>query len=173
MTKSLYIWVEGPDDRRFFERIICPQLGNAYDSVRIVTYADKSKKWRGNFMKSIAAMKADYLYVADINRTPCVSARKAALGRSLTELGEDRCIIAVTEIESWYLAGLDEQGCAAVGIKPVRNTDSISKERFDAVMPKRFDSRIDFMSEVLNRFRTDIAKTKNKSFAYLAARCGL
>ncbi len=34
-------------------------------------------------------------------------------------------------------------------------------------MPAKFDSIIDFMNEILGRFRIDTAKGKNRSFGYL------
>lgn len=43
--KRLFIWVEGPDDVRFFERIIKPRFGDKYDFVQIIPYATmKGKK---------------------------------------------------------------------------------------------------------------------------------
>jgi len=42
------------------------------------------------------------------------------------------------------------------------------EEQFRSAMPKQFkDSVVNFMTEVLRRFRMDTAKSKNRSFCYL------
>ena len=35
------------------------------------------------------------------------------------------------------------------------------------MIPKKYESRIDFMQEVLNSFRIELACSKNSSFEYL------
>ena len=74
--KRLFIWVEGDDDERFFEKIIEPKLRNKYDFVETRRYASLKKEKRDNFLKSIKAMGADYIYVIDINNSPSVTAKK-------------------------------------------------------------------------------------------------
>jgi len=51
-------------------------------------------------------------------------------------------------------------------IKPLNDTNEITKENFDELIPKKFASRIDFMQELLTSFKMDIAITKNKSLDY-------
>lgn len=72
----------------------------------------------------------------------------------------------IKEIESWYLAGLDAQACKEFNIHNVPETDSITKEQFDALIPEKFISRIDFMLEILKVFSIESAKQKNMSFKY-------
>ncbi|MHC4361138.1 MAG: hypothetical protein ACYSTN_10185, partial [Planctomycetota bacterium] len=79
-------------------------------------------------------------------------------------------IVIVKEIESWYLAGLDSKNCKKLGIKVFRKTDNITKEQFDKLRPRKFNSRIDFMIEILKRFSMETAKRKNKSFDYFIAK---
>jgi len=52
----------------------------------------------------------------------------------------------------------------------LKNTDTLTKEGFNSLIPQRFDSRIDFMVEILKRFCTGMAKRKNGSFRYFAER---
>jgi hypothetical protein len=49
---------------------------------------------------------------------------------------------------------------------PFSSTEDISKKQFNNLIPKGFDSRIDFMLEILKYFSIKIAKQKNKSFRY-------
>jgi len=71
------------------------------------------------------------------------------------------------EIESWYLAILDDGKCKEFGVPSFR-TDDVTKEQFNGLIPKKFDSGIDFMREILKSFDIEIAKRKNRSFKYFA-----
>jgi hypothetical protein len=76
--------------------------------------------------------------------------------------------VVVKEIE-WYLAGLDDERRRELDIPTNRHrhTDDLTKEQFESLMPMKFDSIIDFMNEILNRFDVDTAKGRNRSFGYL------
>ena len=74
--KRLFIWVEGNDDERFFNKIFIPKFKEKYDTVNIIKYAKLKKERIDNFIKSIKAMGADYIYLTDINNSPCVTAKK-------------------------------------------------------------------------------------------------
>ena len=111
-------------------------------------------------------MGANYIFMTDINDAPCVTAKKEKLKRKYKNLRLDRVIVVIKEIESWYLAGLDVEICKKFGIRYTPQTDSITKEQFNAMIPKRFDSRVDFMKEILKVFSIDIAKQRNGSFRY-------
>ncbi|MBT9174945.1 MAG: hypothetical protein DDT22_00611 [candidate division WS2 bacterium] len=74
--RRLFILVEGEDDIRFFEKIIAPKQRENYNLVQTIRYAVTKKEKIDNFLKSIKVMGADYIYVIDINNSPCVSAKK-------------------------------------------------------------------------------------------------
>ena len=110
---------------------------------------------------------ADYYFLSDVNRSPCVTAKKQSLkNKYKPKIDENKIVIVVKEIESWYLSGVDDKTCNDLGVKPFQNTNAITKEHFNQLIPKNFDSRIDFMLEVLKRFNMETAKKKNKSFSY-------
>ena len=79
---------------------------------------------------------------------------------------KDKIIVVIKEIESWYLAGLDNEVCRQLKINNFADTDNVTKEKFNALIPKKFTSRIDFMLEILKNFSIEIAKQKNNSFRY-------
>ena len=81
-------------------------------------------------------------------------------------------MVVKKEIESWYLAGLDSAACKQLKLPLSRNTDKITKEKFENLMKKKFDSRRDFMVEVLKYFSIKEAKGKNASFKYFADKHG-
>ncbi len=169
LKPMLYIFVEGDDDERFFERIIIPILEKRYSIITIVKYAQMQPKKRRNFINSITAMNADYIFVADINNSPCVTKKKETIREMICNIDENKIIVVTKEIESWYLGGMDSTFQEEYGLGDFLNTDDITKERFNkAIPPKIFESRIDFMVEILNRFSLDSAKRKNKSFRYFS-----
>ena len=164
--RKMFIWVEGNDDVRFFDKIIKPKLRGKYNLVEIIHYAHWKEEKVDNFLKSIKAMNADYIYLADINESPCVTAKKQEIKGKLKNVDEDRIIIVIKEIESWYLAGLGDQKARKFKIQPFKSTDDITKEQFNDMIPNNFDSRVDFMLEILKNFSIEIAEQKNKSFRY-------
>jgi len=111
-------------------------------------------------------MRADYIFVADINSVPCVTELKQELTRSYKNLDEDRVVAVIKEIESWYLAGLDDTHAESLNLPKFTTTNDVTKEQFNPLIAKRFNSRIDFMQELLKRFSMTIAERKNSSFSY-------
>jgi len=170
--RRLFVWVEGTDDERFFERTVRATFEQTYDQVSVVRYAKRKRTKIRGYLNSIKAMPADCIFLADINAEPCVTAKKQKLQESYGIEG-DRVIVVVMEIESWYLAGLGDEASAELGVPVLKDTDSLTKEGFNSLIPQRFDSRIDFTVEILKRFCTGMAKGKNGSFRYFAERYGL
>ena len=164
--KRFFIWVEGDDDERFFQNLLKFELQKKYDSIKIIKYASMRKEKIINFIKSIKAMKAEYIYVTDINNSPCITARKKEIQEKLKVIDVERIIIVIKEIESWYLAGLSSDVYKRFKINEFDITDSVTKEKFNSLIPRRFSSRIDFMSEILKDFSIETAKRRNKSFKY-------
>jgi len=164
--KLLFIWVEGNDDERFFRKVLIPRFQEKYDTVKIIRYATMKHEKIDNFIKSIKAMGADYIYLTDINGSPCVTAKKEKTQKEHPNIDKDKIIIVIKEIESWYLAGLDNKVCKQFKIDNLADTKDVTKEKFNALIPKKFASRIDFMSEILKNFSIEVAKQKNRSFQY-------
>ena len=138
-------------------------------TLEIVKYAHLKRGKIDNFFKSIKAMSANYIYVADINNAPCATDKKEKIQKKFKNIDGHRIIVVIKEIESWYLAGLDDINCKKLGVNPFNitdNTDNITKEQFNDMLPKKFDSRIDFMLEILKCFSIDKAKEKNRSLKY-------
>jgi len=172
MYRILVIFIEGGDDGRFFNRIIKPIFRGKYDHVGLWEYAQKFPKKTRSYINNINTMSsdsivADYIYVTDFNDAPCFTYRKLAKQSNLTNLDKDKIIVARKEIEGWYLAGLDETCSKKCGIIHCQSTDNITKEQFNNLIPRKFESsRIVFCQEILKYFNLEIAKQKNESFRY-------
>jgi hypothetical protein len=169
--EALYLFVEGDDDERFARTVIGPRLSKRYDWIGTFQYAQERPAKVRSYLRSIKAMGAEYFLLADINSCPCFPERKQMLLNKFRELEGARVIIVVKEIESWYLAGVPTY--SPWGVNVPADTTNLTKEQFDAAMPKPFDSRIAYMVEILKLFDVDGARARNSSFQYFARRCGL
>jgi hypothetical protein len=166
----LYVFVEGDDDKRFFENILKPILSKIFSSIPI-EYSGLTQKKVNEFIKSIQSMKADYLFLHDLDYNPCITQCKLKIKLKFNTLDEEKLIIIDKEIESWYLAGLDEVKSKQLGLVHLKTTDDLTKEKFNELIPAKYrSSRIDFMIEILKHYSIKIAKRKNKSFTYFSER---
>ena len=173
MYRRVDVLLEGRDDRRFFDAVIRPILQKRYDCVRTWEYAGKSIERRISYLRSIQAMNADYLFVSDLDSSPCITERKEHLVNCHKGvIDASRTFIVMREIESWYLAGVDDRVCPKLGVRVLRRTDEVTKEQFGGLMPRRFNSVVEFMTEILRRFRVETAKGRNRSFRYLMDKLG-
>ena len=171
--RRLFIWVEGADDERFFRSVVGPQFEKQYGSVSVVSYAGRTIDYVNNFLRSISAMPADYIFVADIDNSPCVTSKKAALTARYKHLNPAKVIVVKAEIESWYRAGLNPAACVRFRMRPLSDTQAVTKEHFHATKPNGFQSGIDYMIEVLKHFKIEVARSQNQSFAYFADKYNL
>ena len=169
--RRLWVLLEGNDDERFFEKVVKPIFESTYNFVRSWKYAQKKSTKAKDFLRSIKSMDSDYFVWSDINGVPCVTAKRERLLVRYDQIfGAENIIVVIREIESWYLAGLDDKSCKEFGIRAFHKTDNVTKEQFDKLIPKKFESRIDFMVEILKRFSVETAKQKNESFDYFMSR---
>jgi hypothetical protein len=170
MKKRLFIMVEGEDDIRFFGRIIKPLLAPSYHSVEIIPYACIKREKVNKFLKSVVLMNNDYIFVADIDQERSVRDKKQILYYWFGDISGRNIVVVIREIESWYLAGLSPDIAQELGVADLASTDQITKEDFNALIPPRFDSRIDFMFEILKSFSLETAVRKNNSFRFFVNR---
>lgn len=171
--RALYVFVEGEDDRRFFE-VVCSPLVRAGVYVQIIQYA---RRVQADINKLLAALphqaakpgnEVAVLFFADADSCPCPTARKERLRARFPGLPEDRIIVVIRMIEGWYLAGLDAAACEALGCTELPETDSVDKSGFEAALPEPVT--IDLKERILEHFDRDVACRKNASFAYFLRR---
>jgi len=170
MKTRIFILVEGEDDVRFFGRIIKPLLINRYDAVEIIPYASIKRTKVDNFLKSIRLMNSDYIFVADIDAENSVRDKKQVLHSHFSHIDGGSIIVVIKEIESWYYAGLTQESVQDLEVPDIPLTDDLTKEDFNRLIPRKYDSRIDFMFEILKYFSIDSARKKNHSFRFFIER---
>lgn len=165
-NKQLFIFLEGNDDERFFENVVKPLIQERYSMIRFWRYSQRKPEKVADFIRSINAMNADYIFSGDLNSAPCITVKKGKITKKFNQLAEEKIIIVAKEIESWYLAGLDEKTSKKLSIrKKIQFTDTITKEDFNRLIPKNIP-RIEFMRKILDNYDIEIGKKKNSSFGY-------
>jgi hypothetical protein len=165
--RRLFIFVEGSDDVRFFETIIKPRFEHLFDSVELITFACTKSVKVDRFIRGINAMKQSYIIVTDIDFEKSVPAKKSIILSRFSEADFQHIMVIIKEIESWYLAGIDDSGAKALGIHHAPAcTDFVTKEHFIGLIPRYYPSKIAFMIEILKHFSLSVAVEKNKSFRF-------
>lgn len=158
------MFVEGVDDQRFCRVILYPVLRKIYEQIEIVPYSQTKKKTTNVLIKVIRSeWDTDYLVLADRDVAPCVTIRKQLMLERFPEAEEDKIIVVVPEIESWYLAGLDERSSRKLGIPFSIDCERVTKEMFDSYKNRQFTSRIDWIEEILSCYSIDWAQQRCRS----------
>jgi hypothetical protein len=165
-ARRLFIFVEGSDDVRFFETIIKPRFEHIFESVELITFACTKSVKVDRFIRGINAMHHSYIIVTDIDFEKSVPAKKSIILSRFSEADYQHIMVIIQEIESWYLAGIDDNGAKALGIHVPARTDFVTKEHFIGWIPRYYPSKIAFMIEILKHFSLSVAVEKNRSFRF-------
>jgi hypothetical protein len=118
-------------------------------------------------------LKGEQDILADADFAPCASSKKELIAARFALRDTRHVIVVFREIECWYLAGLGSEACRDFRVPLHTETHHLTKEVFDGLIPRRYDSRIDWMNEILKRYSLEEAKSRNTSFKYFADRLGL
>lgn len=166
----LNILVEGSDDVRFFERVLIERLKNRYDDVRLVPYACLRRTAVDRLLRGFARLGEAYVIVADIDNEPSVRAKKRVILNRYEEAQPGAIAVVIMEIESWYLAGADNGFLSGFGIASFSSTEDLTKEGFNALIPRRYVSRVGFMLDLLDGYSLERGAERNRSLAFFLAR---
>lgn len=152
---ELFVFVEGSDDERFFRWYFEER------NVKIIPYASMQKKEITGIIKSLEYRGIDYIFTADADGASI----EEKTDKIVEKYGVDSQAVSIVqyEIESWYLAGIDEEETKKYKIRYYSNTDDITKEKFNSMIPKRYTS-ISFKIDILKKFKVGVAKERNKTF---------
>jgi hypothetical protein len=150
----------------FLKKIVQPLFRERYLSIAIRTYANKKNQDIAHLIHNIKQTQADYIFVADKNSEYTgITAKKKNIQKNYEGIDIDRIIVVIKEIESWYLAGLNEEDSKKLGLPILENTENIGKKKFEEYLchQKKFKTK-DFMTEILKYFSKKTARQKNSSF---------
>jgi hypothetical protein len=170
--RRLWLLVEGDDDERLMNAIK-PAMMKYVDHVQVWQFQQRAPKQIHDMLRSLTSMNADWLMLKDMDRNPCISKRKESLIREKKleqRIELHQIVVVVTMMEGWYWAGLNPQSCKELGIDWLSDTSRVIKPEFDNRIPNRFDSRTDFLLEIIKRFSIETACQQNHSFRYFWTR---
>lgn len=164
--RSLFLFLEGDDDERFFRAVLFPLFRKRYEVVQAVQVSQMTKKKVSDWLRSVEGMRADYLFVRDLDRHPCATAAKEALRDAHPRLDPARIQVVKVEIESWYCAGIGSGRLAELNVATCADTEEITKERLNALLPGGRELRIPAMAEILETYDLERAAQRNGSLRY-------
>ena len=166
---NIFIFVEGMDDLRFINNIINPYVLKKEMNLIPITFQQKTHRKIRKDIKTYLSQDYDFIFLSDLDSKyyPCISSRKEKRKEEYTHLPLKNIIIVKEEIESWYLAGINNSIKEFEELEMPDNTETISKEDFQKIIENsNFDSKINFFNEVSKNYDLDLAMKRNKSLRY-------
>lgn len=164
---KVYIYIEGDHDEIFVNFILYEYVWKNFGiDLHPIPYAQKTPKLVNKSIKS--KYRYEYLFLSDLDSEthPCITSMKKERFKKYDALDCSKIIIVKEEIESWYLAGVDNDiGKFKDWEIPIR-TDGIKKEDFDDIYISSFDSKKDCLKEIAKYYDFDLAIERNASFKY-------
>jgi len=179
LYKRLFIWVEGEDDKIFFQNIIQDELSSRYDHITVNSYRGdniknpKEKKKLIGFINSIDSINRkgtqliDYIFVADFDNSKCITQKKQKIKELLINIPDEKILIVIKEIESWYLAGIDMANRKRLKIRKYneRKTNDVTKDFFYSLLPNQ-TLKVPLLLDITSSYSIELAKKNNTSFKY-------
>ena len=156
----LYVFVEGPDDHNYFDKI----FGELWGNYQVVEYSHLPHSKTNNFLKSINAMSdSDYLFFCDEDRKGKENKRTQMLTR-YRNLDANKLFIIQVEIESWYYAGVSQENCQRLKLRNYQeDTNTLTKEQFNSKLWRPSDRKY-IMAQMLECYEKALAKTRNSTY---------
>ncbi len=114
---SLHVFVEGPDDERFFDAVVRPRLGARYSAISCIKYARTKKDSVTAMLRALRGSGKQVMFLVDIDLFPCPDERRRDVVSKYGVVVEQEVHVVIKEIESWYAAGLDRDGCSGLGLR--------------------------------------------------------
>lgn len=166
--KRLVILIEGNRDEDFIQWIVKPIMISAEEYFDIITYKfpRMPKHITGSYIETVRNMGDDILCLTDITGFRSKKDKREQVQRDhIGNIGDDRVIIVIKEIESWYLAGVSQPCCGRMRIDYYDRTDTINKEKFHEIITRsKFIPRSVCCLEMLRNYDVELAKRRNRSF---------
>jgi hypothetical protein len=169
--KILFIFVEGVDDERFVKKVITPILEQKYNHIKVIEYASNTQLVRTYVNMSKNKTNHDYIFLCDTDSNGDINATiKTRVEKVIQKYGQvldkNKIFVVKEEIESWYYAGLTTTKLTELGLPFFENTETLTKEEFERMIPKSFISPNDFMVEILKEYVLEEGQERNNSLNY-------
>jgi hypothetical protein len=164
LKKALFL-VEGDDDKKFFERIISPQIKKYYQDVLIRKHIGWTINERTTMISDFQKKSADIFVISDFDKSSCITNKIDKVRTDYNIPVEVKIFIVKKEIESWYLAGINDFLLNKHSIQEFNDTENLSK-KFLNTLSKRNGSLLEFKLKILNNYSLKTGISKNSSLKY-------
>ena len=167
--KKLFLFLEGDDDERYFNYLLLELFKKKVSEIQIWKYANKAIEKKKKFVNTINSVDFwDFIFFIDYDSSTCITMKKENIIKQLINVAKKNIIIIIEEIESWYLAGVDNDFLREIGCQKLMDRRSIylTKEIFNSMIPLKMP-RINFMRKILENYDIDKAIKNNSSLEYL------
>ncbi len=164
---KVFIYIEGEYDKIFVNFILSEYVRNNMGIyLHPIPYAQKPPKLISKDIQS--KFKHEYLFLSDLDSKnhPCITSMKNDRCDEYGALDYSKIIIVQEEIESWYLAGVDNSFDKFKDWIIPSTTEGIEKEDFDELCGISFDSKKDCLMEIARYYDFNLAVERNDSFKY-------
>lgn len=175
VIKSIfYFFIEGPNDKAFFQKIFHPILIKKYNFVKYILWSSQKKDFLKALIKQIEKNKyEDYIFISDfdLNRANCYPHKKELLIARMPFINKIKILIVKAEIESWYSAGLSREDQHYFNLHNLPfYTETITKEIFEKEIAYNFSPKTYLFELILDKYSIEIAQQRNESFKYVQTR---
>lgn len=161
----IYSFVEGNDDELFMRYILKDHLH--YKDFKIIQYAQINVSKVSYYINQCAQAGYNFIFLHDMDDAREKDDRKKEVQTNYGIKQLESIIIVITEIESWYLAGIDFKKFKIKKNK-ILNTESVTKEDFYSIINKTTLKRkypnVTKLTEILASFSVEQCRQKNSSF---------
>jgi len=168
IKNRLAILIEGNREEDFIKWIVKPIMIGAGKYCEVITYKFPRvpKHINESYVRTVLDMNDDILCLTDITGFRSKRDKKEQVQRDhVGNIGDNKVIIVIREIESWYLAGVRQSYCRRLRIDYYNVTDNIGKKEFHEIIAKsKFKPRGVCCLEMLRNYDVTLAKQKNRSF---------
>ncbi|MBB6401605.1 hypothetical protein HNP92_000910 [Methanococcus maripaludis] len=156
---NLFILVENVDEQRFFEsKPIKNLFVNKYGtSPNVLLYGCDTPENTNKYVK--ICDDNSWLYIVIRGNTSKFDIS------TCSRINTQKIETVILEIESWYIAGLNQNSCNDLGVKYVGNTDLLNKTIFNKITSsENADSNVPIMIKILEKYDVEHALHNNHSF---------
>ena len=174
--QKLFIYVEGIEDQMFIENILRELFFKSQIQFFVIPYQQKPNDLINKHIQKISSRKYKYVFLSDLDYKfyPCFTSRKNKRIKEYPNLNTQNIVIVREEIESWYLAGINNSNNSFRNLEIPNNTENITKEDFnDIIENSNFTSKGDFLMEISRTYDLNLALKRNRSLKYFLNKLNL
>ena len=167
IKRCIFIFTEGIDDKRLIENIAHKIIKKRGWILHIRQTAQLKDKEFEKYLQEAQRLESPVIIVRDIHSAKCVREKMKCMRSKYELLKKANICIAIKEISSWYCSGLTETDKITLGIPLDVDINKVTKKQIrEYRMKTRYKNRISYLTEIIKRFKIQIAVDNSNSFRH-------